>query len=86
MEHTKLDTDTYKCCEIVFVLIGAASIISITGYGTGQIELNGHVVSLENCSDLPLLESSIFSSTKHGRNGKGCSFLLLDSNMYLTFL
>ena len=34
---------------------------------------------------MPSLELSLFSTTKHARNGTGCAFLLLDSKIYLTF-
>ena len=34
---------------------------------------------------MPSLDSDLFSTTRHGRNGKGCTFLLGDSKIHLTF-
>ena len=65
--------------------MGDASRVPVAGYGTGRIKLDGHVVCMENSLHVPSLESSLFSTTKHARNGTGNTFLLSNSQMYLTF-
>ena len=75
----------YKKCQDVFVLMGDCTPVPVVGYDTARIKLEGHVSCLENCLHVPSLETSLFSTTKHGRNGTGHSFLLALSEMHLTF-
>ena len=59
--------------------------VPVVGYGTARIKLDGHVSCLETSLHVPSLETSLFSTTKHGRNGTGHSFLLALSEIHLTF-
>ena len=64
--------------------MGDGSKVPVAGYGVSRIKINGRVVRLENSLHVPSLDSDLLSTTRHGRNGKGCMFLLGDSQMHLT--
>ena len=75
----------YKKCHDVFILMGDCTPVPVVDHSTARIKLKGHVTCLENCLHVPSLIMSLFFTTKHGRNATGCSFLLVDSKMHLTF-
>ena len=84
-DENVFEQHNYKKCHDVFVLMGDCIPVPIVGYGTARIKLKGHVICLENCLHMPFLDTTLFSTTKHGRNGTRCSFLLGDSKIHLTF-
>ena len=59
--------------------------IQVLGYGTSPIKIDGLVTRLVNSLYIPGLDCDLFSCTRHDRNRKGCSFILIDSKMHLTF-
>ena len=65
--------------------MGDASRIPVVDYGTSQMKIDGNVTRLVNSLHFPLLDSDLFSVTKHGRMGDGHSFLLEGGNMHLSF-
>ena len=77
--------DDYVTCNDVFVLMGDGTEIPVLGYGTSRMKVDGHISRLVNSLHVPELDCDLFSCTRHGRNGKGCSFLLEDSKMHLSF-
>ena len=77
--------DDYKSCSGVFVLMGDASRIPVAGYGTSRMKIDGNITRLVNSLHVPLLDSDLFSVTKHGRMGDGHSFLLEGGDMHLSF-
>ena len=76
---------SYVACSDVFVLMGDGSEVPVAGYGVSRIKINGKVVRLENSLHVPTLDSDLLSTTRHACNGKGCTFLLGNSQMHLTF-
>ena len=86
MRRHKADfEDDYVTCNDVFVLMGDGTEIPVLGYGTSRMKVDGHISRLVNSLHVPELDCDLFSCTRHGRNGKGCSFLLEDSKMHLSF-
>ena len=79
------EEDSYTPCNDVFVLMGDGHESPVAGYGTSRMKIDGHVTRILNSLHVPGLDCDLFSTTRHGRNGKGCSFLLGDSKMHLTF-
>ena len=75
----------YTRCSNSFVILGDGTHIHVCGYGTACIKIDGCIIVLENVFHVPDLESNLFSTTRHGSNGDGCSFLLAKGEMYLTF-
>ena len=69
----------------VFVLMGDGLEISVLGFGTARMKIDGFVTRLVNTLHVPGLDCDLFPCTCHGRNGKGCSFVLADSKMHLSF-
>ena len=67
---------SYVACSDVFVLMGKGSELPVSGYGVSCIKLDGRVICLDNPLHVPSLDSNLFSTTRHRRNGKGCLFLL----------
>ena len=72
----------YVKCDGVFVLMGDASKIPVAGHGTSRMKIAGNVTRLVNSLHVPELDCNLLSATKHGRMGKGFSFLLGDLKMY----
>ena len=79
------EIDSYVQCENTFVCMGDGSEIPVLGYGTSRMKINGKVVRLTNSLHVPNLDCDLFSGTRHGRNGEGCSLLLAENQMHLTF-
>ena len=77
--------EDYKQCRDVFVYMGDGTPVPVHGYGTGRIKLDGKVQALKKSLHVPSLDCSLMSITRHGRSGKGCAFLIADSEMHLTF-
>ena len=77
--------DNYVTCTNVFVLMGDGSEIPVLGFGTSRMKIDGFVTRLVNSLHVPGLDCDLFSCTRHGRNGRGCSFILIDSQMHLSF-
>lgn len=70
MRHCQSDfEDDYIAYDGVFVLMGDASKISVAGYGTSRIKLDGNVTQLVNSLHVPNLDCDLFSATKHGHVG-----------------
>ena len=65
--------------------MGDNSEIPVLGYGTSRMKIDGHITQLINSLHVPDLDCDLFSCTRHGTNGKGCSFFLGDSKMHLRF-
>ena len=77
--------DDYVTCTGVFVIMCDGSEIQVLGYGTSQMKINGFVTRLVNSLHVPGLDCDLFSCMRHGRNGKGCSFILINSKMHISF-
>ena len=67
------------------MILGDGTCIRVCGYGTTRIKIDGHIIVLENMLHVPNLESNLFSTTCHGSNDDGCSFLLAKGEMHLIF-
>ena len=84
--HNRSDfEDDYVRCTDVFVMMGDNSEISVLGYGTARIKINGRVICLINSLHVPDLDVNLFSCTRHGSNGEGNMFFLGEGKMHLTF-
>ena len=77
--------DDYKKCRDVFVYMGDGTPVPVQGYGTGRIKMDGKVQVLKKALHVPTLDCSLLSITRHGRSGKGCSFIIENGCMHLTF-
>ena len=77
--------DDYVACDDVFVLMSNGAEIPVLGYGTSCMKIGGHVTRLINSLHVPGLDCDLFSCTRHGMMGKGCSFFLGDDKIHLTF-
>ena len=71
--HMDFEGD-YVTCNDVFVLMGDNSEISVLGYGTFRLKINGHVVRLVNSLHVPDLDVDLFSCTRHALYGKCNTF------------
>lgn len=60
--------------------IGDNSGIPVLGYSISWMKIIGHVTCLVNRLHVPGLDCGHFPATHHGRNGKGRSFLHLESS------
>ena len=80
-----VDSTMYKRCKDGFVLMGNGREILVLGYGPSRIKINGHVIVFDGSLHVPDLDCDLFSAMQHGLNGKGCSFLLLEGMLYLTY-
>ena len=49
------------------------------------MKINGFVTRLGYALHVPGLDCDLFSYTHHSCNGQGCSFILIDSKMHLSF-
>ena len=67
------------------MVMGDGQRIKVAGYGIAKIKIDGHIITLVNALHVPELESNLFSATRHGSNGAGCSFLLSQGLMHLSF-
>lgn len=65
--------------------MGDGSKIPVLGYGTSRMKINSKIVRLTNSLHVPDLDCDLFSGTWHGHNGEGCSLLLAQNQMHLTF-
>ena len=59
--------------------------IPVLGYGPSRAKINGHMIVLYNSLHVPNLDCDLFSATHHSMNGKGCSFLLTNGTLFLTY-
>ena len=76
--------DNYRRCKDVFVYMGDDTRVSIVGYDTARIKLNGKVQVLPKSLHVPSLDYSLLSITRHGQQ-KGWTFFTGDENWRLTF-
>ena len=79
------EIDSYVPCENTFVCMGDGTEIPVLGYGTSRMKITDKIVRLTNCLHVPDLDCDLFSGTRHGRNGEGCSLLLAENKVHLTF-
>ncbi|OEU11655.1 hypothetical protein FRACYDRAFT_244773 [Fragilariopsis cylindrus CCMP1102] len=75
----------YKKCRNVFVYMGDGTPVPVQGYKPGRIKMDGKVQVLKKALHVPTLDCSLLSITRHGRSGKGCSFIIENGYMHLTF-
>ena len=67
----------------VLVLMGDNFQITVLGYSTSRVKINGHVVCLVNSLHVTDLDIDLFSCTRHGSNWKGNTFFVGEGKMQL---
>ena len=80
------EIDSYVSCKNTFVCMGDGSEISVLGYGTIRMKINGKIFQITNSLHMFNLDCNLFSGTFYGCNVEGCSLLLAENQMHLTFL
>ena len=73
-KNTSIFEHDYVACNDVFVLIGDGTESLVLAYSSSQMKIDGHVTRLLNSLHVSGLDCDLFSCTRHGMTGKGCSF------------
>eukprot|EP00531_Pseudo-nitzschia_arenysensis_P008906 CAMPEP_0116127296 /NCGR_PEP_ID=MMETSP0329-20121206/6769_1 /TAXON_ID=697910 /ORGANISM="Pseudo-nitzschia arenysensis, Strain B593" /LENGTH=2217 /DNA_ID=CAMNT_0003621395 /DNA_START=65 /DNA_END=6718 /DNA_ORIENTATION=- len=77
--------DDYKKCKNVSVYMGDGSPVKVEGIGTATIKIEGHTIRLPNVLHVPQLDCNLMSITQHGLRGSGCTYLVENGEIHLTF-
>ena len=78
-------TSDYRQCNNVYVTMGDGSPVPVLGIGTARFKVDGYVLEIPNALHVPNLDCNLLSITRHGLRGPGCTYLVANGSVHITF-